>query len=59
MRGALLFALGIVVGVLGTLLWPKSTFEQCMLEKIHDPKRLDGAYWLCKGHPRKPPSPRG
>jgi len=56
MRGALLFALGIVVGVLGT---PKSTFEQCMLEKIHDPKRLDGAYWLCKGHPRKPPSPRG
>jgi hypothetical protein len=53
MRGALLFGLGIVAGVFGTLLWPKSTFEQCMLEKIHNPKQLEGAYWFCKGL-RKP-----
>jgi hypothetical protein len=47
-RGALLFTLGIVVGVVATMLWPKSTFELCMLDKIHDPspEMFKAAYYL-------------
>jgi hypothetical protein len=53
-RTLAIFGFGIVAGVLGAMLWPKSTFERCMLDFIHDPKKLEGAYWMCKGHPRKP-----
>jgi hypothetical protein len=54
MRGVLLFGLGIVVGVVATMLWPKSTFEQCMLDKIHDPspELFRAAYRLCKDLPK-------
>jgi hypothetical protein len=53
-RGALLFTLGIVVGVVATMLWPKSTFELCMLDKIHDPspEMFKAAYYLCKDLPK-------
>ena len=55
-RDFLILGLGVVIGTLGTLLWPTSTFEQCMLGKIHDPvpMKLEAAYWFCKGHPRRP-----
>jgi hypothetical protein len=57
-RDAFILGVGIIMGALGTLLWPTSSFENCMLQKIHDPAqfRLEAAYWLCKGHARKPPS---
>jgi hypothetical protein len=47
-RSLAIFGFGIAAGVLGAMLWPKSTFERCMLDFIHDP------YWMCKGHLRKP-----
>jgi hypothetical protein len=51
-RDALLLGFGIVIGALGVLLWPRSTFEQCMLDKIHDPALLRSAYMHCKDLPR-------
>jgi hypothetical protein len=55
-RDFLLLGLGIVIGALAVLLWPRSTFEQCMLDKMHDPSplKLEAAYWFCKGFPRRP-----
>jgi hypothetical protein len=54
-RDLLLFAIGIVFGVIVTMLWPKSTFEECMVEMIHDPSptKLQAAYDLCKDLPKK------
>jgi hypothetical protein len=56
MRGTLIFGLGLLVGVLGTMLWPKSTFEMCMLDKIHDPSAelFRAAYQACKQLPSSP-----
>lgn len=53
-RDFLLVGLGLVIGVLGTLLWPTSTFEQCMVGKIHDPspELFRAAYQFCKDLPR-------
>jgi hypothetical protein len=46
--------LGIVIGVLAALAWPRSTFEECMLGKIHDPALLRSAYQYCKDLPKSP-----